>query len=412
MRTTWKRLAIAISAAGLALSPVFASAQDFPLSPDEIRLLFRSPTVGGDIVVAKDVESILAFGGSLTVKDTTAETVASMTGTTTVLDSTLETLATASGTISIIDSTIGELALAAGSITLNGGTVSGDAMLAGGEVIMTETTTIGGDLAIHAGVMNLATNVGGDLRATGDSITLAGSIGGDAKLTAVTIKLEPGTTIGGDLLYTSSSELTLPEGVTVGGEVHRLGGDGDGDSIPDVEYSISISEIFGGGLTGWFLGLMTLGICGAVALALAPVVMNSAGQIVEKEPLPSFGVGVAFLIGVPVATVLIGMTLIGIPLAILLGAAYLITLGLGLFAVCMWGSDRIRQATNQSSVNMPAAKRIGWALLAFVIFVAAGSIPVAGAIVQFLALVIGSGAVILAAWARRKMSAAEKPVSP
>jgi len=373
------------------------------MSANGIEGLLSSPTVGGDVVIARDSDKILTFGGNIEVKDTRANLVAGAAGNLRIEASIIGKVVAAAGTITIQNTTIEkDMALAAGEIDLSAH-VNGDLRIFGGQIRVAPATVVNGDAQIKGGNITIAGIVNGDLEAMGERVALSGTVNGDATILAEAIDLAPGTTIQGDLVYASSDAFTLPEGVTVNGDVRRR--DGGSGEVPE-DFRISISELFGGGLTGWFLGLLTLGVCGAAALALAPVVMTSAGQIVAKEPLPSLGVGAAVLIGVPVAAGLLAVTVIGIPLAALLIAASIIALGLGLITACLWGSDRIRHILKQDRVEKNLARRMGWVVLAFVLFVAIGGIPVIGGIAQILAVVAGTGAVVLAAWARRGISAA------
>src|SRR5690606_1095729 len=78
-----------------------------------------------------------------------------------------------------------------------------------------------------------------------------------------------------------------------------------------------------------FIALGGFLVAGAVAVLLAPRTAAAAADAIWTRPGASLGYGVLWLIVVPVVATLLLITVVGIPLAIMAGVAWLIALFLG-----------------------------------------------------------------------------------
>jgi|GEM_PF-4294339 len=369
--------------------------------------------IGGDVVVARDVESIIAFGGRIKVKDSKAEFMLGAAGEITTENAVLDTALIAAGTIRMTGGTVKELKAAGGMIEL-ATSVEGDLDVAGGQVSLTDAAAVKGDAAVMAGLVDARGTYGADLNIEADSVTVGGKIAGDLRISARSITLLPGTAIGGDLRAPGLA--ALPEGVTVGGKQSLSTNEKKSDGVKieidlddkkktaerdDESGLISPSPI---GMGSWLTVLVTLAACGALALGVAPQFVARAADRLAKEPLPSLGVGLLSLVAVPAALLAVGVTIIGIPFAVLGAAAYLIGIGLGIIALCLWGGLMVRTLANQPGQETRLAKLVGWTLMGFLALALLGALPVVGRWIQILAVLTGAGAVLSTAWASRRKS--------
>src|SRR6266516_3416472 len=122
----------------------------------------------------------------------------------------------------------------------------------------------------------------------------------------------PNTRVAGDLEYQSESQAESPSGA-VAGRVQY-------DPIERQERQAPLLNglfDFGG-----LILLVGSAILGALAIIFAPRASARAVELGRQQPLPTFGVGLLVLCAVPIATVLIGVTLVGIPLALAVTALY------------------------------------------------------------------------------------------
>jgi cytoskeletal protein CcmA (bactofilin family) len=418
---------------------------------------------GKDVnVVAKDVKDIIGFGGRITVKDSRAKVLGGAAGDVTTQNASFETVLLAAGNVEMIGGTVNELKLAGGNITLDI-TVADNGTVAGGEVRLGENMNVRGDMHVKAGSADVSGQYGGDLKIDAGSARVSGTVGGDLRISARRITIEPGTKIGGDLIAPNLT--VLPDDVLVGGETtispnarKRVGREGISvtvgaddaekaqaetkakldearakidealrevnvsedtkDAIRDAvkdKIVIDSDDFFQHendgdtglispepmGMQAWFTVLVTLAACGALALGIAPQFLVRATERLAKEPLPSFGVGAASLIAVPALLIAVSITIIGIPFAILGAAAYVISIGLGLIALCLWGGLMVRTLANQPGQETRLSKLVGWTLMGFLALALIGAVPFIGRVVQVVAIITGAGAVLSTAWALR-----------
>ncbi|MBL8630269.1 MAG: hypothetical protein JNM81_11600, partial [Rhodospirillaceae bacterium] len=185
--------------------------------------------------------------------------------------------------------------------------------------------------------------------------------------------------------------------------------DTDSDNSHDGDTGLISPEPMG--MQAWLTVLVTLAACGALALGFAPQFLVQATERLAKEPLPSFGIGAASMIAVPGILVAVSITIIGIPFAILGAAAYMIGIGLGLIALCLWGGLMVRTLANQPGQETRLAKLVGWTLMGFLALALIGAVPFVGRAIQVIAIITGAGAVISTAWALRTAKKAQGPAA-
>ncbi|GIU91515.1 MAG: hypothetical protein KatS3mg011_0421 [Acidimicrobiia bacterium] len=205
------------------------------------------------------------------------------------------------------------------------GEVAGDVWVAAGRV--EHTGSIGGDLYLWAVSADVAGEVGRDLGGWSRRAVLRSEVGRDVDLTVDRLEVAVGTTVGGDLVYTSSREAEVSPDATVAGTLVRR------RPLPP---NVRVRAL--GLLTRilWGLGMILLALA---MLWAAPRATLSASRAVGLRPLRSivWGIGsglavLAVLVGGVVALSLappeaaVPLLLIALPVGILFLA--LVTVGL------------------------------------------------------------------------------------
>lgn len=145
------------------------------------------------------------------------------------------------------------------------------------------------------------------------------------------------------------------------------------------------------GLAGSFLGWLALAVStlllGLLLLAAAP---RAAGQVldaVRSRPGLAALLGVVAFIGLPLVAVLALLTLVGIPLGLALLGALALIYWIG-FTAAAWLLGRTIVKGERTGF---LAFLTGWAILALLTL-----IPVAGAIIAIIAIIMGLGAILVA----------------
>ncbi|WP_135827689.1 polymer-forming cytoskeletal protein [Halorussus halobius] len=323
----------------LALAVVVAlAAVPAPVAAQETRS-------GGTVTVEADETvdgDLTAFGGTVVVRGTVDGN-----------------LTAAAGNVLVAGQVNGDLEAFAGNVRING-TVTGDASAVGGNVFLDEGGRVDGALEAGAG-----------------NVVVEGEVGGDARLGAETVTVGPSAVVGGDLAY--GGDLDLADGASVAGEVRE-----ESNVNPDV-------GPVGGTLPGWVswaYGLLANLVLGAIAVLAFPRFSDGLADRVAGDPLRSGGVGLLLLVGVPVLLVLLAISLVGIPLALVGAFAYAFVLWLGyVYGAFAVGTLLLGLA---DAANRWLALAVGLVAVSLV-----GIVPVVGGLVEFAVLLLGLGALAL-----------------
>lgn len=304
--------------------------------------------------------------------------------------------------------TVDGLSVVAGSVVVRG-TVDGNLEGVAGSVVIESSGTVTGDVSASAGNVHIAGEVqgtvqsgsgsiylaetgriGGSLEGGAGSVRIDGEIGGDARIGTDTLTLGESGSVGGDLRYGEDTEF-VDEGGSVAGAIavdSALGGGFDLPSPP--------AWLFSGYIMAVNLAL------GAMLLLAVPGFSERVGERVGDDPLRSAGVGLAALVGIPVALVVMAITIIGIPLsiagAILFGLLAWVALLYGRIAIGTWALAQV------DVENRWLALVVGIVGLGVV-----GQIPIFGGLVDLVTFLLGLGAIALVAVALRRGDDEETP---
>ena len=137
--------------------------------------------------------------------------------------------------------------------------------------------------------------------------------------------------------------------------------------------------------------LVALTILGAAQVLAFPEHSIKSARLGRSSPWRTFGIGFAVLVATPIAAVILLSTVIGIPLGLVLLAAYVVlaSLGLGNAALLVGRQSLAWMGRNWDS---GAWGRIGLVVIGLLIIAIVGLIPILGAIAVLAAISIGIGA--------------------
>jgi hypothetical protein len=143
-----------------------------------------------------------------------------------------------------------------------------------------------------------------------------------------------------------------------------------------------------------FLSLLALNLIG---LYVAPTLFSRVAETLRTRPLRSLLAGVVVLIAIPIVIAILLITLIGIPLAVVLTAAYVIALVLsGAFVsyrIGLWVFDRL----HRTGVSRWSAMIVGALLVSLGV-----SLPMVGWLVALAVVLTGAGALAVD-WSDRRL---------
>jgi cytoskeletal protein CcmA (bactofilin family) len=318
------------------------------------------------------------------------------------------------GTVTVDGTVDGDLVAMGGQVQLNG-SVGGDLLAAGGTVVL--DGSVAGDARVAAGQLTVSGKVGKDLAvAVGEAtISSQGAVGGDVILAAGQATVS-GSVVGG----VEGSAGTYTQSGTVGGTVDVTVGQAAQPVQPR-----TAADAIGDAIRHFVVVLLF----GALGLWLLPRAMRAADELVRRRTLPALGFG---LLGCAVYVVgAIALVLLMILLAIVFGvltlgslAAIVFFAGLLALVVATFTLLLVTSYVVDGVVGLAIARLVApstgggrwgeFGLLAIgsALVVAVSSIPAVGWIFKLAVVLIGLGAVVLAAWNARKSRSAPAEVAP
>jgi cytoskeletal protein CcmA (bactofilin family) len=277
---------------------------------------------------------------------------------------------------------------AGGTVTIES-SVGGNARIAGGNAEVTGTGSVTGNLSIAGGDVMILGPVKGNVHAAGGNVLIDSEIGGDVSTGAGTLELGPNARITGKLKYTGPDDIRRhPDAQVSGGIVKKeVRTRETRRHVETVTHDRSFS------LGGWLWTLGLIGLAALLAAAFPAATKRLGGELRENTGLV-FLLGFCALVGLPIFAILLMVTIIGLPLALIVVLLYFLLLLLGYVAIAVVMGDL---ALNRYKSEMAA--RLGWrvgaAVLAMLALAVLGRIPFLGGLVVFAALLAGIGAIML-----------------
>jgi hypothetical protein len=269
---------------------------------------------------------------------------------------------------------------AAGGHTHITAAVDRNVTIAGGSVVLDSAADIGRNAYLFAGEVNVSGTVRGSLLASGGSVTLNGVVGRDVEISGGELHVGPRAQIAGNLRYrVPARRVHIDPAARISGTV----------------IAVPVSRGWGVWRWLWMLGFL---VAGAVAVALFPRFSAESAELVAQRPVRSGIVGLGWIILAAVAIVIAAITVIGIPLALLTTALYLVLVYLGRVPLAVWlGSLLVQGRAGPGREGALLNFLVGGLLLLVVQMV-----PVVGKLAITIVTCLGIGAILLRIQALRR----------
>ncbi|MBY0563217.1 MAG: polymer-forming cytoskeletal protein [Hyphomonadaceae bacterium] len=276
-------------------------------------------------------------------------------------------------------------------LRLQSGAINDDLVGAGCRIETASAFTVNGAAILTAGEIDIEGPIGGGLRAAGNEVRLNGPVTGDVDIRADTLTLGPRAQIIGNLTYRAVRVAIDPAAIVTGTSTAL--------PAPPAEHERQLGLGAALAFMAAMLLVLVLGVSllVLVAVALFPGLMNNAARTMRETPLRTLGAGFVFMALAPVLIGFLFVTLLGIPLALMIGALYLAVAPFAFAAVVYFIGLRIRALVNRSAeAQAPRAwARLGWSMLATIALLLVGFVPIVGGAFWLIAYVIGLGAIVL-----------------
>src|SRR3989338_3767574 len=203
------------------------------------------------------------------------------------------------------------------------GTVNGDVYAAAGQVYI--DGTVNGDLLVAGGQINISGDVSQNLRLAGGNLTIANNVGGDVEAAIGSIRLTPNANISGNMTYWSNEKSSVDD-ARVGGRVYF------NRTEEGAESKIRNAAGKAGGAVSIGSFIFTL-IMGIAFLMFFPKFTMRASDFIKTRPLKSFFLGLLSIFIFADVFIVLAVTILGIPLALLLALLYCFSLYLAMIPV-------------------------------------------------------------------------------
>ncbi len=273
----------------------------------------------------------------------------------------------------------GSARAAGGNIGVKG-FIDRNATIAAGNVTVDSTGDIGRNAYLVGGNVKVEGTVRGGLLASGGNVVLNGTIGRDVEVSGGSLRVGPHAVITGNLRYRVPAEkVHIDSAARISGTVIAL----------------PVSKGWGLWRWLWMIGVL---LAGAVVVALLPRFTAEAAEIISHRPIRSPLTGIGWFILGGWAIVILGVTIIGLPLALLAAVVYLFVLFLADVPFAVWlGHRLLGTRARPGRWGAVLTFLVGGLLLAVVTI-----IPVVGPVVRIVSGCFGIGAIVLRLWALRR----------
>lgn len=251
-----------------------------------------------------------------------------------------------------------------------------DRVVYGGNVTLGPNDSVGRDLVVIGGNVVDMGKVGRDLVVVGGNVDLTGSVGHDLTTVAGNVTMHGQASVGRDAVA-AFGNIDVQEQSTVGRNASSFAGD------VSVAPTASVgSNVVNGGSArfalpnaGMALVAFTAGqlmpalaflLLAVLLLVLFPRQLRTAGDLVEGQPAASFGLGCLGVVVGAVLAVLLGITVILLPISALIGLGMGAAWAFGWAAVLLVVGRRILEAGRSTEARLLPALLLGGGILALV----------------------------------------------
>ncbi len=277
-----------------------------------------------------------------------------------------------------------DVRIAVGRATING-VIADDLVVFGGEVIITKNALINGRLTCYGGDITVNGEVIEGLKIGGGNVSINGNIRGPSKIAGEDLTLGSNAKFHKDVEYWHSDGEINFNNALVNAEAQF-------NEDLEEESQISLSTIGITSFKKWLIYVASAFLAILVFHALFRNAFSSAVEGLEDRLLKSFGFGLIYLIGIPVAILLAFLITIGIKLGLFAAAVFVFSLVFGQIIAAILIAYYLRNSKDKNWGFWPVTfVALGFAILLRLLTM----IPYAGILISIVILSITYGALTL-----------------
>ncbi|MBI2634727.1 hypothetical protein HYW82_03620 [Candidatus Peregrinibacteria bacterium] len=348
-------------------------------APEVLAVGFES---GENVIISNDVDDdIYVVAGHAQVDGNVDGDVYVAGGQVVINGNVRDDLVVTGGRVTVSGNISGDVRVIGGQVLLFG-YVGDDIVTAGGQIDVGRNAKVGGSLVGAAGILTVEGEIAEDMRGIFGVLILNGSVHGDVIVTVENdFMISPSARINGNLNYSAILEADVPAGVVQGkisfNEFERA------SLLEDITFFLVVQKLFS------FLAALVLL---ALVSAFMPKMVTRAALLARTQLLKSFGVGLLTLAGSFIAAMILIITVIGVPIAMIILGMLIVVFFFTKVFVAAWLSAYIFDYRKKIS----RIKLFGMLVLGLLIYYIVGLIPYyAGLIVSIVFFITGVGSMAL-----------------
>lgn len=277
----------------------------------------------------------------------------------------------------------GNIRIAGNSLTVNG-VVARNVNLFGANVVVGNSAKIGWDVFAAAANVEVRGDIAGTLSGQAEKATIAGRIGKNVSLKlsgneGEELLITPGASVAGNLIYTSINAAKISDSKAVGGKIQQ--------NIPEIEKN----QAFFSWLFRKLFAIFSALVVGLALVLLLKKIIPKILVRMEEKPLKTMLPGLIIMFIIPPIALILILTFIGIPLALIISAWWLVATYIArIFAAVLVGQLIVKYLFKKNNFNLIWSLILGvfvcWLLFA---------IPFVGWIIYLFATWLGLGGIYL-----------------
>jgi cytoskeletal protein CcmA (bactofilin family) len=300
-----------------------------------------------------------------------------------------------------IDGEVAGDVLAAGGSMMISGIVHGNARLIGGQITL--SGTVGRNATVIGGNLDLMGKVAGNVVSVVGNGSLSAAIDGEATMVASNLRISGDVAksmhayvgamritsrakIGGQLEYSSNTEAYIDPGAKIQGQlIHH----------PSLLHDILHGNWMQGVLVGSKVAAVLMNflytlVIGWILIRLFPKNLEAALYALSSKPLKCAASGIILLVVLPIASIILLMTILGAPFALTLIALNIVGFYTAKVYTVIWASNAIFPKIGFKPTKMPIF------CVGLICYFILTNIPFIGIFIAFIAMLFGLGAAVLA----------------
>jgi len=246
-----------------------------------------------------------------------------------------------------------------------------------GALELDEKATIGGSLTMGTGGAELNGKVAGDLTAIAGSLEINGSLGHDALIRSDRLIIGPAAELRGQTKYTGRRQPEVSSGARLGSPI-QFAMPRRGPDYSRFDYYLHRVFLWG---ASFFFGLLIL--------LLAPGFFADTGQAAGRVG-PALGFGALFLFATPIAAIIACITIVGLSV----GIVGLLLWTIAIYSAQVFVGSWLGEKLLSTGVGVGAA--VGRLAIGLAVIRVLTMIPFAGNLIDFVVIIWGIGALVLA----------------